>query len=190
MLRKGGEIKCTPKAKKSFEDIKVALTKALVLASPNFAKDFILFSFALEHTIAGVLLQKDEHNFERHVAYYSRTLRDSPLKYDIMEKQAYAMVKALKYFRVYIFHSHTIAYVPNSSVKDILTQPDLEGNRGKWIAMLMEYELEIKPTKLIKGQGLTKLMTPTNCELLGINFIVDLSADSKEEKVPQVSKIP
>jgi hypothetical protein len=55
-------------ARKSFEDIKVALTKAPVLASPNFAKDFILFSFASEHTIAGVLLQKDEHNFERPIA--------------------------------------------------------------------------------------------------------------------------
>ena len=34
--------------------------------------------------------------------------------------------------------------------------------------------------------GLTKI--PINCELLGINFIVDLSADSEEEKIPQVSK--
>jgi hypothetical protein len=64
----------------------VALTKAPVLASPNFAKDFILFSFALEHTIVGVLLQKYEQNFERPITYYSRTLMDSPLKYDIMEK--------------------------------------------------------------------------------------------------------
>jgi hypothetical protein len=147
-----------------------------------------LFSFASEHTIVGVLLQKDEQNFERPIAYYSRTLRDSPLKYDIMEKQAYALVKALKEFRVYILHSHTIAYVPNSSVKDILTQPDPEGKRGKWIVVLLEYDLEIKPTKLIKGQGLAKLMAQTNCELLGINFIVDLSADSEEEKVPQVSQ--
>jgi hypothetical protein len=86
MLRKGSEINWTPKTRKSFEDIKVALTKALVLVSPNFAKDFILFSFASEHTIAGVLLQKDELNFERPIAYYSKTSRDSPLKYDIMEK--------------------------------------------------------------------------------------------------------
>jgi hypothetical protein len=64
----------------------VALTKSPVLASPNFEKDFILFSFASEHTIVGVLLQKDEHNFEKPIAYYNRTLRDSPLKYDIMEK--------------------------------------------------------------------------------------------------------
>jgi hypothetical protein len=41
---------------KSFEDIKVALTKAPVLTCPDYAKDFILFFFALEHTIVGVLL--------------------------------------------------------------------------------------------------------------------------------------
>jgi len=92
-----------------------------MLVSPNFEKYFILFSFSSEHTIAGVLLQKDEHNFETPISYYNRTLRDSPLKYDIMEKQEYALVKALKEFRFYIFHSHTVAYVPNSSVKYILT---------------------------------------------------------------------
>ena len=46
MLKKGNEIKWIHEARKYFEDIKVALTKALVLASPNFEKDFILFSFA------------------------------------------------------------------------------------------------------------------------------------------------
>jgi hypothetical protein len=86
MLRKGNEIKWNPEDRKSFEDIKVALTKDPVLASLYFTKDFILFYFALEHTIVGVFLQKDYQNFERPIAYYSRTLRDSPLRYDIMEK--------------------------------------------------------------------------------------------------------
>jgi hypothetical protein len=31
-------------------------------------------------------------------------------------------------------------------------------------------------------------MAPTNCELSGIHFIADLSADSEEEKVPHVSQ--
>jgi hypothetical protein len=60
MLNKGNEIKWIPEARKYFEDIKVALTKAIVLAIRNFEKDFILFSFSSEHTIAGVLLQKDD----------------------------------------------------------------------------------------------------------------------------------
>jgi hypothetical protein len=60
MLTKENEIRWTPEARKSFEEIKVALTKAPILANPNFEKDIILFFFSLEHTIVGVLLQKDE----------------------------------------------------------------------------------------------------------------------------------
>jgi hypothetical protein len=44
-----------------------------------------------------------------------------------MEKKDYAMVKALKSFRIYIFHSKIIAYIPNSIVKEILSQPDIDG---------------------------------------------------------------
>jgi hypothetical protein len=117
MLRKGSELKWTPEARKSFKDIKLALTKAPVFASPDYSKDFILIYFASEHTIAGVLLQKNEQNFERPIAYYNRNLRDSPLKYNIMEKQAYALVKALKEFIVYIVHSHIVSFVPNNVVK-------------------------------------------------------------------------
>ena len=80
------------------------------------------------------------------------------------------MVKALKYFRVYILHSQIIAYVPNIVVKDILSQ-DPDGKRGKWIVVILEYDLEIKPTKLIKGQGLAQLMDESNLQALEINMV-------------------
>lgn len=59
--------------------------------------------------------------------------------------------------------------MPNTVVKDILTQEGIEAKRGKWIANILEYDIEIKPTKLIKGQGLAKLMTETNFRALDIN---------------------
>ena len=37
----------------------------------------------------------------------------------------------------------------------------------------MEYDLEIKPTKIIKGQGLAKLMTHSNYDALEINMLED-----------------
>jgi hypothetical protein len=58
------------------------------------------------------------------------------LKYNILEKQAYTMVKALKAFRTYVLHSKIIAYVPSSPVKDILVQPDSDGRRGRWLAKI------------------------------------------------------
>ena len=83
-----------------------------------------------------------------------------------MEKHAYALVKSLKDFRVYILHSHIITYVPNSIMKGILTQLDPEGRKVKWIAMLLEYDIEIKPTKLVKGQGQAKMITNSNFDSL------------------------
>jgi hypothetical protein len=88
-----------------------------------------------------------------------------------MEKQSYALVKALKDFRVYVLHSRVTAYVPSASVKDILIHPDIDGRRGKWIAKILEFDLEINPTKLIQGKGLAKLLAESNCKALGISSI-------------------
>eukprot|EP00253_Pinus_taeda_P021472 PITA_21472 len=114
MLKKYAKIKWTIEAKQDFEEIKIALTKTPVLTSPIFDRDFIIFSFACENTIAAVLLQKDDLGCEKPIAFFNRALRDAPLKYKIMEKQAYALVKTIKDFRVYILYSHIVAYVPNA----------------------------------------------------------------------------
>ena len=169
MLKKDAKVKWSLETKQAFESIKTALTQTPVPTSPQFDRDFIIFSFTSEHTIAIVLLQKDDQGNEKPIAFFSRALRDAPLKYQIMEKQAYALVKAIKDFTFYILYSHVIAYVPNSIIKDILTQEGLEGKRGKWIASILEYDIEIKPKKLIKGQGLAKLMSETNFQALDIN---------------------
>ena len=85
---------------------------------------------------AGVLLQKKEEGYDQPIAFFSQVLRDTELKYNILEKQAYALVKSLKAFRVYILKSHITAFVPAAAVKDILIQGDSEGKRGRWIAKI------------------------------------------------------
>ena len=50
-----------------------------------------------------------------------------------------------------------------------MTQLDPDGRRAKWIEVLLEYDLEIKPTKLIKGQVLAKLMAKSNYDALDLN---------------------
>ena len=84
-------------------------------------------------------------------------------------------MKSLKYFRVYILHSHIITYVPSNVVKSILTQPDLEGKREKWIVVLLEYGIDINPTKLIEGHVLEKMMIDSNCESLQLNSLTSHS---------------
>ena len=114
-------------AEKYFKNIKQAISESTVLVSPDFDKYFLVISYALEHTVAYVLLQKNDQCEEQPIAFLSKMLRDGELKYDIMEKKAYDLIKALKDFKIYILHSHVVAYVPNSVVKRILTKPDPEG---------------------------------------------------------------
>jgi hypothetical protein len=56
-------------------------------------------------------------------------------------------------------------------VKYFLVQPDIDGKRRKWIAKMIEFDIEIKPVKLVRGQGLAKLIANENCKTLGINFV-------------------
>ena len=49
-----------------------------------------------------------------------------------------------------------------------MSQQDCLGVRGKWVSKVQEYNLEIRPTKLIKGQGLAKMLTEGNEKSLGI----------------------
>ena len=150
VLKKDREVKWSDQARQSFERIKHALIEAQVFIAPGYTKDFSIFSFASEDTIATVLLQKNLDGLEKPISFFSKTLRDSKLKYNTMEKQAYALVKALKFFIIYVLHSKILAYVPSSAVKEILVQPDSEGKRGRWKEKVMEYDVDIKPTKLVK----------------------------------------
>ena len=119
------------------------MIEAPIIINPDFEKEFFTFSYALDQTIATVLLHKNNDGFEQPISSFNRALRDAELKYSPIENQAYALVKALKAFRIYIVHSKVIAFVPNIVVKDVLLQPDIEGKRGKWIAKILEFDIEI-----------------------------------------------
>jgi hypothetical protein len=46
----------------------------------------MIFSFASENTIVVVLLQRNEQGHEQPISFFRKNLRDSKLKYDIVEK--------------------------------------------------------------------------------------------------------
>ena len=112
--------------------------EAPTLISLDYTKSFYIFSFASYDTVAAVLLQKDDEGLDHPIAFFSKTLRDFELKYDPIEKQYYALMKSLKTFRIYILHAKFLTYAPSAPVKDVLTQPDIDGKRAKWIFKLIE----------------------------------------------------
>jgi hypothetical protein len=68
-------------------------------------------------------------------------------------------------------NSHVIAYVPSSPVKMLLNQQLREGKWANWLAKIQEYDVEIKPLKAVKGQGLCKLIAYSDA----LNGVVSIS---------------
>lgn len=96
MLRKGLELRWTDTTRKSFDSIKKAIMEAPTLINPDYSKELNIFSFASEDTIATILLQVDEEGSEHPVEFFRKNLRDAELRYDIIEKQAYSLIKSFE----------------------------------------------------------------------------------------------
>lgn len=133
MLKKGATINWEGEPNIAFQEIKNAIKNAPVLRTLDYEKPMHIFSFAPFHTIAAILLQKNENGHEQPIAFFSKSLQPAELKYDINEKKAYALVKVVKAFRCYLVGAIVVAFVPNTVVKDIFSQQEVSSKRCRLI---------------------------------------------------------
>ena len=53
----------------------------------------------------------------------------------------------------------------------------------------MEYDVEINPTKLVKGQDLARLLDDSNCEALGLDLMTEQSIPEELQAAQEKGKI-
>jgi hypothetical protein len=116
MIRKDVEFKWDDERKKYLSDIKIVISQAPVLQSPNFNKDCFLYTFASDQSLASVLTQKDDYNNEAPVSFMSTNLQGDEMNYLSIDIHAYAVYKEVKHFRYYILKNHTKLIVPHPTV--------------------------------------------------------------------------
>ena len=85
-------------------------------------------------------------------------LQGIELNYPTVDKQAYAVFKAVKQFRPYILKNMTKFIMPHPAIQNRFVQKELGERRENWVTVLQEYDLEFKPTTIFIGNGLCKLM--------------------------------
>ena len=86
----------------AFEELKVHLTSAPVLAYPKLEAKFILDTDASDVAIGAVLSQKFDER-EHVIAYGSRCLSKAERRYCVTRKELLAIVYFVKYFRHYLY---------------------------------------------------------------------------------------
>ena len=56
--------------------------------------------------------------------------------------------------------------IPNVAIKDIFRQSETTRRRYRWINQIQEFNIDIQITKLVRGQGLAKLMAKSDLEVV------------------------
>jgi hypothetical protein len=158
MIKKNSVFKWGSAEKEAFDSIKQSIINAPALSTPNFSNHFILYTLASDSSYAAVLTQINDQNLEAPISFYSSNLQGAELNYSEVEKQAFAVYKAIKHYRPFLLKAHTKVIVPFSAVRQLLVQRELGEKRANWVTTLQEYDLEIKPAKIVKGQGFCRLL--------------------------------
>ena len=102
MVKKSVQFKWNDVEKNSFSKIKTSIDHAPSLKIPNFEKDFILYTFVSDDSLAAVLTQKEDGGDEYPISFMSTGLQGTELNYPAVDKEAYAVFKVVKQFRPYI----------------------------------------------------------------------------------------
>lgn len=104
-------------------------------ADPN--KTYQLYTDASDCGIGAILKQG---YFP--VGIFSRKLNQSEKNYSIVEKEAYAVIKAIQHFSNFLLGSHTTIYTDS---RNILSKQKLPSSRiARWFILISEFSYELK----------------------------------------------
>nr|GEX25397.1 reverse transcriptase [Tanacetum cinerariifolium] len=101
-------------AQSAFEQLKHAVTEAPVLALPNFEHVFQVKYDASGLGVGGVLSQ-----LNRPISFFSEKLNDTRRRYSTYDKEFYAIVRSLEYWRHYLLPAEFILYSDHQALKFI-----------------------------------------------------------------------
>lgn len=159
----------TPEAQAAFDHLKTLLTTAPVLINPNFDRKFFLHCDASDFGIGAVLVQLDDDDNERPIAYMSRKLNSAQRNYSVTERECLAAIEAIKRFRCYLEMQPFEVITDHASLVWLMRQPNLTGRLARWVLQLQAYKFSISHRKGNENVVPDALSRIPEAEVLGLD---------------------
>ncbi|GJY57038.1 RNA-directed DNA polymerase [Tanacetum coccineum] len=126
--------------KKAFDYLKEKRSQSPgVLALPTFEHVFQVECDASGLGIGGVLSQQN-----RPIAFFSEKINDSRKRYSTYDKEFYAIVRSLEYWRHYLLTNVFLLYSDHQALRFIQGQAKLKPRHAKWVEMLQDFSFVIR----------------------------------------------
>jgi hypothetical protein len=142
LLRKGTRFVWTDEAEKAFLDLKSRLASKPILRPPDFE---LPFSMAVDssNVAVGAYLFQTVNGIEHPICYYSKRLNVHQQHYATVEKEAFALISAVKVFNVY-FGSHPVTvYTDHSPLQFLSKMSNHNQKLLRWSLELQQYNLVV-----------------------------------------------
>ena len=146
LLEKDTKFSFDDSCKAAFEEIKIRLVEAPIMAAPEWDQGFEIMCDASGFAMGAVLGQRKEKIF-RAIYYASRTFNEAQENYSTTEKEMLAIVFACEKYRPYILGSHVIVHTDHAAIKYLMSKKEAKPRLIRWVLLLQEFDLEIKDKK-------------------------------------------
>ena len=156
MTKKGATFNWTKECDTAFKLLKEKLMEDPVLISPQVDKDYVIHCDASKYSYSGILQQTRPGTKElAPVAYFSGNFNKTQVKWNITEKEAYAIYKSEKKFTFYITGAKTMVFSDHKLLKNFFKGGMNITKLDRWSLELQEFDISLE---FIQG----KLNTVTN----------------------------
>ena len=146
LLEKDTKFNFDDSYKASFEEIKIRLVQAPIMAAPDWDQEFEVMCDASDFAMGAVLGQRKEKIF-RAIYYASRTFNEAQENYSTTEKEMLAIVFACEKFRPYILGSHVIVHTDHAAIKYLMSKKEAKPRLIRWVLLMQEFDMKIKDKK-------------------------------------------
>ena len=146
-LKQANKIVFNDVQRDSFVQLKELLCKCTSLTYPRLDRPFILRTDASEYAVGACLSQLDDSNLERPIAFISSKLNDAQKSLAVIEKEAYAVVYALKKFDTIVFASHIDLYTDHNPLQYLASCVPQSSKLTRWSLSLTRYDITVRHIK-------------------------------------------
>ncbi len=148
LLKSSVKFDWSKNCQRAFENVKLLLTTAPVLAAPRLDMPFKLQVDASQVGAGAVLLQTGENGLDYPVCFFSRKFNTYQNNYSVIKKEALSLIWALQFFDVYVGGGMPIEVFSDHNPLTFLHSLQSPSQRlMRWILFLQPYNLIVRHIK-------------------------------------------